>query len=152
MNETGKTIEPSLRMILIRDYLKIVDLRNAGHSWSRIAVLYGRHTSVLFRAWASLQSAIESGKIADPTKRADTSFRTTVPALHPGTSPAPIAKSDNLLRDLVLAKMAESESAPNGKPMLAGRSLDPVDYDDDDMSGAALRARDYAARLLKSKQ
>jgi hypothetical protein len=48
--------------------------------------------------------------------------------------------------------MAESESAPNGKPMLAGRSLDPADYDDDDMSGAALRARDYAARLLKSKQ
>ncbi len=109
------------------------------------------------RGWSQLEALIKAGKIVAPPPPLIPETVSPPPVYFapdptPAHAPDHIAKSDNPLRDLVLAKMAESESAPNGKPMLAGRFLDPADYDDDDMSGAALRARDYAARLLKSKQ
>lgn len=119
MTEATKELEPTLRMLLIRDYLKILDLRATGHSWERIGRLYSRQTSVMMRGWAALQAAIQSGKIPDPTtrKKLDVAPEIVSQPARSKAAPAPIAKSDNLLRDLVLAKMAESESAPNGKPM-----------------------------------
>lgn len=146
MGEIEEKLKPTLRVLLIQDYHKIVGLRASGYSWNQIGKLYGRRAPIMNRGWASLQAAIKSGKIPDPASRTNLSaaYEIVSQPARSKAAPAPIAKSDNLLRDLVLAKMAESESAPNGKPMYIGHSLDPADYDDDDMSGPALRARKHA--------
>lgn len=126
MTETN-IFDPTLRMVLIRDYAKIQGYRAAGYSWGRIGEMYDRRASVMTKAWERLQVAIKEGKIPDPMSHL-IGRPAEFPSLPPSPLPAPASTPRKGAAEIYRERAEAAQAAPRrltGHDVLA--DLPPVE-------------------------